>query len=151
MSFPIHAHEKRNSGQIIEEITMKRFVNMRTMIVTLILLVGSIPVAAVERPFASHGNGTAIFITDGAGNILGATLNASGTATHLGMWTAVGRLQFTPDADNPTIIHPSGEATYTAANGDKLLGVLQNGVLDVTTGIARGTWSLSVERAALKA
>ena len=119
---------------------MKRFLSIRTMIVTLSLLLASISVAAQERPFSASGNGTATFITDASGNIVGANVTSSGTGTHLGSWTSVGQIQFTPDPDNPTILHPSGAATFMAANGDKLEIVLENGNLDVTTGIATGTF-----------
>ncbi len=119
---------------------MRRFVNIRTMVVALTILLGAISVAAVERPFACNGTGVANFITDGAGNIVGATITSSGTGTHLGMWTSVGQLQFTPDPDNPTIIHPSGSATFTAANGDKLVVVIDHADLDVTTGIVTGAF-----------
>lgn len=119
---------------------MKRFLSIRSMIFTIALLLGAMPVTAVGRPFALNGNGLATFVTDGAGNIIGADVTASGTATHLGLFTSVGRLVFTPDPNNPNIIHPSGEATITAANGDKLTFVLENGELDVTTGVAHGTF-----------
>ncbi len=119
---------------------MKRSLNVRILALTISLLLGSLPVAAAERPFALRGNGVAAFITDGAGNIIGANITASGTATHLGLWSGVGTIQFTPDPNNPTQLLVSGSATFIAANGDKLQGVLANSVLDVTTGIGRGTF-----------
>lgn len=117
---------------------MKRFLSIRNMMLTLTLLLGTIPVVAVERPFSLTGSGSAAFITDEAGHVIGATVNGSGTATHLGLYTNVGRITFTPDPDNPILVHPSGEATVTAANGDKLTFVVEDGVMDVTTGIGTG-------------
>jgi len=117
---------------------MKRFSNIRILALTIFLLLGAISVAAVERPFALRGSGLATFITDGSGNITGANITASGTATHLGMWTAVGTVHFTPDPDNPTLFNASGSSSFTAANGDKLELILDDGTLDVTTAISRG-------------
>lgn len=70
--------------------------------VTIVLLLGALPAAAVERAFALNANGVADFITDGAGNIVGANVTASGNATHLGLVSGVGTLHFAPDPDNPT-------------------------------------------------
>lgn len=95
-----------------------------------ILLLGSLPAAAVERPFSLTGAGTLI---DGV-------INASGQATHLGLFTETGVLAFTPDPNDPTLILASGPVSFTAANGDVLEGVLEDGVLDVTTGLATGVF-----------
>jgi hypothetical protein len=116
---------------------MKRSLNIRILALAISLLLGSLPVVAAERPFALTGNGSSTFITDGAGNIIGANVTASGTATHLGMWTAVGSVQFTPDPYNPGRLLSSGAATVTAANGDKLQFVV-NGALDPSTGTDMG-------------
>jgi len=116
---------------------MKRSLNIRILALAISLLLGALPVSATERPFALNGNGVGTFITDGAGNIIGANVTASGTATHLGMWTAVGSVQFTPDPNNPGRLLSSGAATITAANGDKLQFVV-NGALDPATGVDTG-------------
>jgi hypothetical protein len=116
---------------------MKRNLNMRILALTISLLLGALPVVAAERPFALDGNGAATFITDGAGNIIGANVTASGTATHLGMWTAVGTVQFTPDPNNPGRLLSSATATFTAANGDRLQIAL-NGALDPAEGADMG-------------
>src|SRR5687768_18293492 len=77
-------------GKIFEfdtkEIIMKRFVTIRSLILIFALLLGIIPVSATERPFASNGNGIASFITDGSGNVVGATVTLSGHGTHLGLF-----------------------------------------------------------------
>jgi hypothetical protein len=117
---------------------MKRFSNIRILVLTISLLLGTLTALAVERPFALRGGGTATFITDGAGNITGGNLTASGTATHLGHWTAVGTVHFTPVPDNPTLLYASGSSTFTAANGDQLNLILDDGTLDITTAISRG-------------
>src|SRR5215212_4744667 len=105
---------------------MKRFVAVRSFILVFALLVGIIPVSATERPFASNGNG------------VGADLTVSGNGTYLGLFTGTGKIQFLPDANDPNISHPAGEVTYVAANGDRLPTVIENGSMDLRTGIATG-------------
>src|SRR5256885_3040950 len=122
----------------IKEIIMKRFVTLRSLILVFALLLGVIPVSATERPFASNGNGIAAFITDSAGNVVGANLTLSGNATHLGLFSGTGQIQFLPDANDPNIVHVPGEITYVASNGDRLPTVIENGRMDLRTGIATG-------------
>src|ERR1043165_5807662 len=117
---------------------MKRFVTLKTLTLVFALLFGIIPVNATERPFASSGNGVAAFITDDSGNVVGANLTLSGNGTHLGMFSGTGKIQFLPDANDATISHPAGEVTYIAANGDRLPTVIEDGRMDLRTGIATG-------------
>ena len=117
---------------------MKRFVAIRSLILVFALLLGMIPVSATERPFASNGNGLAAFITDSAGNVVGANLTLSGHGTHLGLFTGTGKIEFLPDPNDPNISHPAGEVTYVASNGDRLPTVIENGRMDLRTGIATG-------------
>ena len=116
---------------------MKRLFIVKSLILVFALLLGIIPVNATERPFASNGNGVAAFITDAAGNVVGANLTLSGNGTHLGLFTGSGTIQFLPDAD-PNISHPAGEITYVASNGDRLPTVIEDGRMDLRTGIATG-------------
>jgi hypothetical protein len=116
---------------------MKRNLNLRILALAMALLLGTLPVVAQERPFALTGNGVASFITDGAGNIIGANVTGSGTATHLGQWTVVGTVQFTPDPNNPGRLLSSATTTFTAANGDKLQITL-HGSLDPAAGVDMG-------------
>jgi hypothetical protein len=95
-----------------------------------VLLLGSLPAAAIERPFSLTG----------AGTLINGSINASGRATHLGLFTETGELTFIPDPNNPNLILASGPVAFTAANGDTLEGRLEDGVLDVTTGIATGVF-----------
>src|SRR5215208_6555140 len=111
----------------MKEIIMKRFVTIRSLILVCTLLLGIIPVSATERPFAASGNGVAAFITDGAGNVVGANLTLSGNATHLGLFSGSGTIQFLPDANDANIVHPSGGITYVASNGDRLPTVIEDG------------------------
>src|ERR1041385_7815107 len=97
---------------------MKRFTKIRTLILTFFLLLGTIPASAVERPFALNGSGVATLVTDGSGHLIGAIPTGSGTATYLGQWTVAGTVNYIPD--NNGVLHSSGPATITAANGDKL-------------------------------
>lgn len=115
---------------------MKRRFNTRIILPTIFLLLGALPVAAVERPFALNGTGIANFITDPAGNIIGANVTGSGTATHLGSWTLVGIVTFTPDNG---VLRSHAVATITAANGDKL-EVVGDGALNTTTFTDHGTF-----------
>ena len=117
---------------------MKRFITVKSFILAFALLLGIIPVNATERPFASNGNGIASFIIDAAGNVTGANVVVSGNGTHLGAFTGSGKIQFLPDANDPNISHPAGEVTYVAANGDRLPTVIEDGRMDLTTGIATG-------------
>jgi hypothetical protein len=122
----------------MKEIIMKRLVTFKTFNLVFALLLGLIPVTATERPFASSGNGVASFITDGAGNVVGANLMLSGNGTHLGLFTGAGRIEFVPDANDPNIVIVPGEITYVAANGDRLPTIIENGRMDLRTGIATG-------------
>jgi hypothetical protein len=122
----------------MKEIVMKRFVTIKSLILIFALLLAIIPVSATERPFGSAGNGLATFITDDAGNVVGATVVVSGNGTHIGSFTGNGKIQFIPDANDPNISHPAGYVTYIAANGDRLPSVIEDGQMDLRTGIATG-------------
>ena len=122
---------------------MKRSLAMKFLVLTFTLLVASLAVTATERPFSLNGTGIAVPIIDGNGNIVGAEPTGSGNATHLGQFTNTGRVSFTPDAANPTILHPAGGGVFTAANGDKLNFVIVTGALDLTTGIGTGDFEFT--------
>ncbi len=115
---------------------MKRFTKIRTLMVMLVLLLGTIPASAVERPFALNGAGVATLNTDESGNLIGGTATGSGTATHLGQWTVLGNVKYTPDNG---VLRSSGEATITAANGDKLQ-VQIDGILDPIAAVDQGVF-----------
>ena len=117
---------------------MKRFVTMKTLILVFALMLGIIPVNATVRPYAANGNGLATFITDSNGHVVGATVVVSGNATHLGLFSGTGTIQFLPDPNDPNISHPAGEVTYVAANGDRLPTIIEDGSMDLRTGIATG-------------
>ena len=116
---------------------MKRIVTFGSFILVFALLLATIPVSAAERPFASSGNGVAAFIID-EGNVVGANLTLSGNGTHLGLFTGSGKIFFVPDANDPNIVHVPGEVTYVASNGDRLPTIIENGRMDLRTGIATG-------------
>ena len=117
---------------------MKRFATLKTFILVFAILFGTLPVSATERPFASNGNGMATFITDASGNVVGATVVVSGNSTHLGLFSGTGTIQFIPDANDPNISHPAGDVTYIASNGDRLPTIIEDGSMDLRTGIATG-------------
>ena len=116
---------------------MKRFMKIRTLMPILFLLLGTIPTSAVERPFALKGTGVATLVTDGAGHLIGAIPTGSGTATHLGQWTVSGNVSYTPDSNG--VLHSSGDATLTAANGDKLQ-IQIDGILDPVAAVDQGVF-----------
>ena len=116
---------------------MKHFTKIRTLMLTLLMLLGTIPASAVERPFALRGTGVATLITDGSGHLIGAIPTGSGTATHLGQWTVAGTVHYTPD--NNGVLHSSGDATLTASDGDKLQ-IQIDGILDPMAGVDQGVF-----------
>ena len=118
---------------------MKRFITIRSLMLSLVLLLGTIPVAAVERPFALNGTGAGTFITNEAGLPISANVTGSGTATHLGLWTTTGTVNYGPPDENG-LLPSSGEATITAANGDTLEVVVQ-GTLNLAAGTDTGTFT----------
>lgn len=120
---------------------MKRFSKMRIITLTIVLLLGAIPAAATERPFALNGRGVATFITDEAGHVIGANTITSGTATHLGVWTLSGTVHYAPPDENGKI-PSSADATIVASNGDKLYVVLR-GLFDPVAGTDHGTFTFA--------
>src|ERR1044072_4136036 len=125
------------------EESMKRSLSIKFLVLTFTLLIGSLAVAATERPFSLTGKGIAVPILDGNGNVVGAEPTGSGNATHLGLFTNTGKVSFTPDASNPHILYPSGGGVFTAAHGDKLNFVIVSGALDLTTGIGIGDFDFT--------
>ena len=117
---------------------MKRILNVTVLTLTAFVLLGTISVMAIERPFALSASGVATFITDGAGNPIQANVSSSGTATHLGLATTVGTINFTPDPANPGRLLTNGTGTITAANGDTVQLEL-NGALQLTPGSTTAT------------
>src|ERR1043165_8906956 len=118
---------------------MKRFTKIRTLIPVLFLFLATIPVSAVERPFALSGTGVATLIVNESGMPVGAIPTGSGTATHLGQWTVTGNVKYTPDENG--VLHSSGEATLTAADGDKLKIEIE-GILNTTEFVDQGVFHI---------
>jgi len=117
---------------------MKRFSKIHTLMLSLFMLMATIPVSAVERPFALSGTGVATLIVDGSGNLIGGTPTGSGTATHLGQWTVTGNVHYTPENG---VLKSSGDATLTAANGDKLQ-IQIDGILDPVAAVDQGVFHI---------
>ena len=117
---------------------MKRLVAIKSLVLMLALLVGSVAATATERPFSFNGGGVAVPILNEAGQPIGIDVTGSGNGTHIGLFTTVGKVFFVPDPNDPTQIIPSGEATLTAANGDKLVFVVADGSQSLITGIGTG-------------
>ena len=110
---------------------MKRILNSTVIALAAFLLLGSLPVMAIERPFALNGNGAATFTIGEGGVPISADVTSTSNATHLGLCTTIGRVNYTPanDPEHPGRLLSSGSGTITAANGD-MLQVEFNGVLD---------------------
>lgn len=122
---------------------MKRILNLNVLTLTAIILLGTVSVMAIERPFALNARGVATFITDAAGNPIRADVSSSGTATHLGSTTTVGTINFSPDPANPGRLLTNGTGTMTGANGDTVQLEL-NGALEPTPGSATATDKFAV-------
>ena len=110
---------------------MKRILNSTVIALVASLLLGSLTVMAIDRPFALNGKGVATFIFDGAGNLIGGDVTTISNATHLGLCTTVGKVNYTPanDPEHPGRLLSAGSGTITAANGD-VVHIEFNGVLD---------------------
>ena len=110
---------------------MKRILNSTAIAVIALVLLGNVSIMAVDRPFALNGNGVATYIKHESGTIIGADVTSSSRATHLGLCTTVGRVNFVPanDPEHPGRLLSSGTGTITAANGDTI-NIEFNGVLD---------------------
>jgi len=117
---------------------MKRFTQIRTLMLMVVMLLGTtIPASAIERPFALKGTGVATLVTDDAGHLIGAIPTGSGTATYLGQWTVSGNVHYIPDQNG--VLHSSGEASLVAANGDRLQFQI-DGILDPVSAIDQGVF-----------
>jgi hypothetical protein len=110
---------------------MKRNSKLTVLALAAFLLLGSLPVLAVDRPFALNGNGVATFTVGEDGIPISADVTSSSNATHLGLCTTIGKVIYTPanDPAHPGRLLSSGSGTITAANGDTLL-IEFTGVLD---------------------
>jgi hypothetical protein len=117
---------------------MKNFLSIKTLVVTLALLAGSVAANATERPFSINGGGLAVPILNEAGQPIGIDVTGSGNGTHLGIFTTAGKVFFSPNPNDPNQIIPSGQATLTAANGDKLSFVVEDGSQSLITGVGTG-------------
>ena len=117
---------------------MKRILNLTALTLTFFVLLGVVSVMAIERPFALNARGIATFITDENGNPISANVSSSGTATHLGLTTTVGTINFSPDPANPGRLLTHGTGTMTAANGDTVQLEL-DGALEPTPGSPTAT------------
>ena len=117
---------------------MKHFLGIKILVLTLTLLAGSVAANATERPFSFNGGGLAVPILHEAGQPIGIDVTGTGNGTHLGMFTTLGKVFFSPHPTDPNQIIPSGQATLTAANGDKLTFEVADGSQSLITGIGTG-------------
>ena len=110
---------------------MKRILNSSLLALTAFVVLGTVSVMAVERPFALNGKGVATIYTDAAGIPISADVTSSSTATHLGLCTTVGKVNYksADDPEHPHRLLSSGSGTITAANGDTIQ-IEFSGVLD---------------------
>ena len=122
---------------------MKRYLGIKILVLTLTLLVGSVAASATERPFSINGGGIAVPILNESGQPIGIDVTGSGNGTHIGLFTTIGKVFFSPDPNDPTQIIPTGEATLTASNGDKLTFVVADGSQSLITGVGTGLFSFT--------
>ena len=110
---------------------MNRFNSLRPVIVVLVaagMLTVTTRASAADRPHKSGGTAQFVSPTDFVG---------SGKATHLGRYTEVGAVQFSP-TDDPTVFRLDAWSIYTAANGDQLYATF-TGHLNGLTGAITAT------------
>jgi hypothetical protein len=108
-----------------------------SLVLAVVTLLGSLNNAsAVESPFKLSGEGGLLFNPQ---ETLSGPFAAAGHATHLGLWSNVGYIQFVPIS--PTKLANSGVARFQAADGD-LLDMTFVGSLDPTTGHATATFTI---------
>jgi hypothetical protein len=117
---------------------MKNFLGIKILVLTLTLLAGSVAATAIERPFSFNGGGLAVPILNESGQPIGIDVTGSGNGTHIGLFTTVGKVFFSPDPNDPTQIIPFGQAILTASNGDKLTFVVADGSQSLITGVGTG-------------
>jgi len=117
---------------------MKHSLSIKILVLTLTLLAGTVAATATERPFSFFGGGVAVPILNGSGQPIGIDVTGSGNGTHVGQFTTLGQVFFSPDPNDPNQIIPSGQATLTASNGDKLIFVVADGSQSLITGIGTG-------------
>jgi hypothetical protein len=117
---------------------MKNYATFKTLVLTIALLAGSVAASATERPFSFNGGGVAVPIMNSAGQVIGIDVTGTGNGTHIGQFTTLGQVFFSPDPNDPTQIIPSGQATLTAANGDKLNFIVTDGSQSLITGVGTG-------------
>ena len=100
---------------------------------SLCAVLGMQPVdAASTLPFAGTANGAVTSFVPGPGGIA-ITVSAQGNATQLGLLTREEHLLL-----DPVTMTFSGTIEFTAANGDRLSGVLEGGFVSPTS--ASGTY-----------
>ena len=101
---------------------MKRFIRptpLKVLLLALLTFLGTTPRVTGESPVKLNNFIGAIDIT--AAGVRPFTL--SGTASHLGKFTAYGEVVFVPGED-PGSLEGEGVAVFRAANGDLLVGVM---------------------------
>jgi hypothetical protein len=100
-------------------------------VLTLALTAVSFAGHAGAQSTPHHANGFAQFAANQS------DFTGGGTATHLGKYTEIGNVTFTPTA-TPGIFAVDGWSHYTAANGDRLFAVV-SGTVDFGTGAITAT------------
>src|SRR5436190_473442 len=90
----------------------------------------AMPASAIAGPRAYGASGGAQFVNNN--DFVG-----SGHATHLGGYTEIGSVSFTPTS-TPGVLNVDGHTTYFAADGDELWAGL-HGLLDQGTGAITAT------------
>jgi hypothetical protein len=131
---------------------MQRLFIIRVLMLTAVLMMGSISAAAFQgspgpqRPLPPPGvehtitgtvAGNSIAILNESGIPIGATFSGGGRALDVGSCVLAGNLRFTP-TDDPDITREQGEVLFTADNGDQLRAVI-DALTSQTTKLTHGT------------
>jgi hypothetical protein len=111
---------------------MRRLLSQLVTVIVLVCSVLLFPNHALAQSVPHKASGAAQFVSPN--DFIG-----SGNATHLGKYTEVGNVAFTPTS-SPTVLAVDGWSNYTAANGDELHALL-HGELDASTGVITVTVS----------
>ena len=71
---------------------MKRFLGIKTLVLTLTLILEVVAANATERPFSFSGGGLSVPILNESGQPIGIEVTGSGNGTHLGLFTTLGKV-----------------------------------------------------------
>ena len=121
---------------ITETSKFSRSLTVLMLLAALLVACGPRPAAAGDQvPFLGSARGAITNVVPDAGGLI-LTVTATGKATHLGQFSRSETLLF-----NPATGAISGSITFTAANGDQLVGTVTGQFTSATT--VAGTYTFT--------